>query len=79
MHAWRAVAAPAPGGDAGVLADKLARYGEHQHDGMFGNSDGIGAAIVGDGHTGTLGGGDVGLVVTGAEQLDEFQLGGDAE
>ena len=41
---------------------------------MFGNGGGVGAAIVAERHAGTPCGGEVGLVVAGAQQLDQLQV-----
>ena len=69
------VAAPAPGGDVRVLEDQPARHGQHQQQGVFGDGDRIGAAIVGDRDSRAPRRGDVRAVVAGAQQLDQAQPG----
>ena len=59
-----------------MLPHERAGGGEHQHDGVFGDRDGVGAAVVGDGHAGLVGGRDVAAVVAGGEELDELEVGG---
>ena len=49
---------------------------QHQHDGVLGHRDGIGAAVVADGHAGTPRRLDVHPVVAGAEQLDQLEFRG---
>jgi hypothetical protein len=46
---------------------------------VLGDGDGVGAAVVGDGHLGLARGLDVDPVVAGAGQLHELQLGRGAE
>ena len=57
-----------------VEADQPLEHGEHEHDRVLGDGDGVGAAVVGDGHLGLARGLDVHAVVARAEELDEPQL-----
>ena len=75
VHARRRpVAAPAPARHAAVLPDHLAVDREHQHHGVLGDRDRVGAAIVRERHLGAPRGLEVDIVVAGAEQLHELEL-----
>ena len=67
------VAAPAPGRHAGMGPDQPARHREHQHQRVLGDRDGVGAAIVGDGHLRAPRRLEIDVVVAGAEQLHQPQ------
>ena len=71
--------APLAGDDVVVVVHELLEHGEHEHDGVLGDGDGVGAAVVGDGHLGLARGLDVDPVVAGAGQLHQLQLGRGAE
>ena len=74
MQARRAVAPPIAGRHRPVLADELARRRQRQQDCMFRNGGGIRAAIVAERHARAPGRIEVGPVVAGAQQLDQFEL-----
>ncbi len=68
------VAAPAPGDDAVMHPDQLARHRQHQHHRVLGDRGRVGAAIVADRHAGGARGVEVVGVVAGAQGLHELQL-----
>ena len=71
--------APLPGDDFVVVRHEPLEHGEHEHDRVLGDGDGVGAAVVGDGHLGLARGLDVHAIVAGAGQLHELELGRRAE
>ena len=77
IHARRrAVAAPPARGDVTVLPDYAASHGEHQHHGVLGDGDGVGAAIVRNRDLGAARGCKVDIVIAGREKLHEPQTRG---
>ena len=63
-----------------VLPGQLLQRGQDQHDGVLGDRDRVGAAVVGDRHPGLAGGLQVERVVAGADELHELHLlGGGVE
>src|SRR6266545_3724905 len=71
--------APFAGDDVVVVVHEFLEHGEHEHDGVLGDGDGVGATVVGDGHTGLARGLDVDAIVARAGQLYELELGRGAE
>ena len=71
--------APLAGDHVVVVVHELLEHGQHQHDRVLGHRDRVGAAVVGHRHLGLAGGLDVDLVVAGAGELHQLQLGRGAE
>lgn len=68
------ISSPPPRGHVLVLPDQPAADRKHQQERVFGHRDCVRAAVVADGHSSAAGKLNVASIVTGAEQLHEFEF-----